>query len=94
MSHAQYLRDLLRPLGVYNLEAPFNGGEKFHKSLQPGPGQLQVLDGLPAGEVVLQLLPGEEPEVILDAQIAPAADLPVSSDTLPLLGALTVEEKP
>ena len=27
MSHAQYLRDLLRPLGVYNLEAPFNGGE-------------------------------------------------------------------
>ena len=25
---------------------------------------------------------------------APAADLPVSSDTLPLLGALTVEEKP
>lgn len=27
MSHAQYLRDLLRPMGVYNLEAPFNGGE-------------------------------------------------------------------
>ena len=27
MSHAEYLRDLLRPLGVYNLEAPFNGGE-------------------------------------------------------------------
>lgn len=27
MSHGQYLRDLLRPLGVYNLEAPFNGGE-------------------------------------------------------------------
>ena len=27
MSHAQYLRDLLRPLGVYDLEAPFNGGE-------------------------------------------------------------------
>ncbi len=27
MSHARYLRDLLRPLGVYNLEAPFNGGE-------------------------------------------------------------------
>ena len=27
MSHAQYLRDLLRPLGVYNLGAPFNGGE-------------------------------------------------------------------
>ena len=31
----------------------------LHKGLQPGPGQLQVLDGLPAGEVVLQLLPGE-----------------------------------
>ena len=27
MSHARYLRDLLRPLGVYDLEAPFNGGE-------------------------------------------------------------------
>ncbi len=27
MSYARYLRDLLRPLGVYNLEAPFNGGE-------------------------------------------------------------------
>lgn len=27
MSHAQYLRDMLRPLGVYDLEAPFNGGE-------------------------------------------------------------------
>lgn len=27
MNHALYLRELLRPLGVYNLEAPFNGGE-------------------------------------------------------------------
>ena len=27
MSHAVYLRDLLRPLGVYDLEAPFSGGE-------------------------------------------------------------------
>lgn len=27
MNHAQYLRDLLRPLGVYDLTAPFNGGE-------------------------------------------------------------------
>ena len=27
MSHSQYLRDLLRPLGIYDLEAPFNGGE-------------------------------------------------------------------
>ena len=27
MSHSQYLRELLRPLGVYDLEAPFNGGE-------------------------------------------------------------------
>ena len=27
MSYARYLRDLLRPLGVYDLEAPFNGGE-------------------------------------------------------------------
>ena len=27
MKHADYLRDLLRPLGVYNLNAPFNGGE-------------------------------------------------------------------
>ena len=27
MSHAQYLRDLLRPLGVCDLTAPFNGGE-------------------------------------------------------------------
>ena len=27
MRHAQYLRELLRPLGVYDLEAPFNGGE-------------------------------------------------------------------
>lgn len=27
MSHARYLKDLLRPLGVYDLEAPFNGGE-------------------------------------------------------------------
>lgn len=27
MSHAAYLRELLRPLGVYDLNAPFNGGE-------------------------------------------------------------------
>ena len=27
MSHAAYLRELLRPLGVYDLSAPFNGGE-------------------------------------------------------------------
>lgn len=27
MSYAQYLRELLRPLGIYNLEAVFNGGE-------------------------------------------------------------------
>lgn len=27
MSHGAYLRELLRPLGVYDLEAPFNGGE-------------------------------------------------------------------
>ena len=27
MKHAECLRDLLRPLGVYDLSAPFNGGE-------------------------------------------------------------------
>ena len=27
MSYAQYLRDLLRPLGIYDLNAPFSGGE-------------------------------------------------------------------
>ena len=27
MKHGECLRDLLRPLGVYDLEAPFNGGE-------------------------------------------------------------------
>ena len=27
MSHARYLRELLRPLGVYDLSAPFNGSE-------------------------------------------------------------------
>ena len=27
MSYAEYLRELLRPLGVYDLGAPFNGGE-------------------------------------------------------------------
>ena len=27
MSYAQYLRELLRPLGVYDLKAPFNAGE-------------------------------------------------------------------
>ena len=27
MSYAQYLRELLRPLGVYDLNAPFSGGE-------------------------------------------------------------------
>ena len=27
MKTAGYLRDLLRPLGIYDLEAPFNGGE-------------------------------------------------------------------
>ena len=27
MKHADHLRDLLRPLGVYDLNAPFNGGE-------------------------------------------------------------------
>ena len=27
MSYAQYLRQLLAPLGVYDLDAPFQGGE-------------------------------------------------------------------
>lgn len=27
MSYGQYLREVLRPLGVYDLNAPFNGGE-------------------------------------------------------------------
>lgn len=27
MSYGQYLKEMLRPLGIYNLEAPFNGGE-------------------------------------------------------------------
>lgn len=27
MRHAQFLREMLRPMCVYNLEAPFNGGE-------------------------------------------------------------------
>lgn len=27
MSYTQYLKELLRPLGVYDLEAPFNAGE-------------------------------------------------------------------
>lgn len=27
MSYAQYLRELLLPLGIYDLDAPFNGGE-------------------------------------------------------------------
>ena len=27
MSYAQDLRELLRPLGIYRLDAPFNGGE-------------------------------------------------------------------
>lgn len=27
MSYGEHLRDLLRPLGVYDLQAPFNGGE-------------------------------------------------------------------
>lgn len=27
MSYTQYLRELLHPLGVYDLDAPFNGGE-------------------------------------------------------------------
>lgn len=38
MSYAQYLRDLLRPLGIYDLEAPFNGGELE--------AQGQALDGV------------------------------------------------
>ena len=27
MSYTDYLKELLRPLGVYDVEAPFNGGE-------------------------------------------------------------------
>ena len=27
MSYRDYLKELLRPLGVYDVEAPFNGGE-------------------------------------------------------------------
>lgn len=38
MSYAQYLRELLRPLGVYDLEAPFSGGELDVQGL--------VLDGV------------------------------------------------
>lgn len=38
MNHAQYLRALLSPLGVYDLEAPFNGGELEAQGL--------TLDGL------------------------------------------------
>ncbi len=38
MSYAGYLRELLRPLGVYDLDAPFNGGELEADG--------QVLDGV------------------------------------------------
>lgn len=27
MSYTDYLKELLRPLGVYDVDAPFNGGE-------------------------------------------------------------------
>ena len=41
MSHGDYLRNLLAPLGVYDLEAPYNGGELD--------AQGQALDGVDAG---------------------------------------------
>lgn len=41
MSYAQYLRELLLPLGVYDLDAPFNGGELDAAGL--------ALDGAEAG---------------------------------------------
>ena len=40
MSTAQNLRQLLRPLGIYDLEAPFNGGELD--------AQGEILDGVSA----------------------------------------------
>lgn len=42
MSHGDYLRNLLAPLGVYDLEAPYNGGELD--------AQGQALDGVDAGQ--------------------------------------------
>lgn len=48
MSYAQYLREFLRPLGVYNLEAPFSGGELDAEG--------QALDG---AEGVLEEVRGE-----------------------------------
>lgn len=41
MSHGDYLRNLLTPLDVYDLEAPYNGGELD--------AQGQALDGVDAG---------------------------------------------
>lgn len=45
MSCAQYLRDLLRPLGVYDLNAPFNGGEldAAGKALDEVEGRLEEI---------------------------------------------------
>ena len=46
MSYAQYLRELLLPLGVYDLDAPFNGGEldAAGLALDGAEGQLEEVD--------------------------------------------------
>lgn len=45
MSYAQYLRDLLQPLRVYDLSAPFNGGEldAAGKALDEVEGRLEEI---------------------------------------------------
>ena len=46
MSYGQHLRDLLSPLGVYDLQAPFNGGEldALGGALDGAEGQLEELE--------------------------------------------------
>ena len=73
MSYAQYLRELLRPLGVYNLEAPFSGGalDTEGAALDGAEGRLEevgretVLNSSErAGRYLLERFAGEKNEVI------------------------------
>ena len=65
MTYAQYLRQLLAPLGIYQLNAPFQGGEldALGDAFDQVEGALEELN-----RKLMELEPGDRAEVLYYAQ--------------------------
>ena len=79
MSHGQYLRELLRPLGVYDLEAPFNGGalevkgaalDRAEEELEEARGAIRRLGGEVVALRRFRLPGGDERGIIVIKKIS------------------------